>query len=135
MKKEEIIKQYGIEEYQRQLEDNKERTATWSRNNIKKVEEAKRERMNKGGKYYQNILKYNRSGIQKSRRKIRNRDARRWKKYKGNWLTETEIHHCWIPGTAQYNGIALVDKMEHQHRIINPIEILEGIIILMEAEI
>lgn len=33
---------------------------------------------------------------------------------------------------AKYNGIALVDTQEHQHGIINPIQILEGEITLME---
>ena len=41
-----------------------------------------------------------------------------------------------IPGTADYRGAALVEPIQHQYGIIDPIVILEGeITLLTEAEI
>ena len=102
----------------------------WRENNPEKIDQYAKE-SRKDGKYYAKRLMYEKTGLQKEKRKIRHNHSRKWQKYKGNWLTETEIHHEWIHETADYNGIAIVDKSEHRHNIINPIEILEGNITLM----
>ena len=86
----------------------------------------------KGGKYYEKRLIYQQSGLQREKNKIRAKHSTHWRKYKGNWLTETQIHHEWIPETADYRGIALVEKDQHLHGFIDVIQILEGEITLFE---
>jgi hypothetical protein len=39
-----------------------------------------------------------------------------------------ELHHQWIPETADYTGLALVEAKPHKHGIIDVIQILEGAI-------
>jgi len=98
----------------------------------KRIKEISMNQSRKGGKYYEHMLQYERIGLRRERKIVRNRHRLRWNKHKGNWFTETEIHHEWLEGTANYRGIAIVDKTEHQHGIINPIEILEGTVGLIE---
>ena len=48
----------------------------------------------------------------------------------------TQLHHEWIPGTADYRGTALVEADSHMHGFIDVIQILEGeITLLTEAAI
>ena len=90
----------------------------------------------KGGKYYEKKLKYNRTGLRAERHKIRTIHAHNWKPYKDIIAPNSQIHHSWQPGTAEYSGVALVEKDAHQHGIIDVIEILEGAItVFIEKEL
>ena len=110
-------------------EESNIRSKGWYKGNPEKVEE-NRKKQRKGGIYYEKKLRADQTGLRGERNRIRKKHAKRWRKYKGNWLTETQIHHEWIEGTAEYQGIAIVDKMEHQYGIINPIVILEGVVVI-----
>jgi hypothetical protein len=104
---------------------------TWRDNNPTKTEAKDHERNRKGGKYYKNKLEYLKTGLPGERHKIRIKHAKRWKAYKKIIAPNSQIHHEWIPGTAKYKGIALVETEQHQHGIIKVIKILNGRITLM----
>ena len=90
----------------------------------------------KGGRYYNHHLEYNRTGLRGERQKVRKNHAALYRLFKQIIAPESQIHHEWIPGTADYRGVALVEKDKHLHGIIDPIVILEGkITLLTEAEI
>ena len=57
-----------------------------------------------------------------------------WRKYKNIIAPESQIHHEWIPGTANYRGVALVEADQHMHGIVDVIEILEGKITLLTED-
>jgi hypothetical protein len=77
----------------------------------------------KGGKYYEKYLRYNRTGLQGARQRVRIFHCSVIAKYRrflgsGN----CEIHHDWIPGTPRYNYLALVEKGEHYNKnFSNPV--------------
>ena len=104
----------------------------WKKSNLEKDKAKKdRERVlryTKGGDKYEENCEYRRTGIQGERNKIRRRDRRTWQPFKNFIALDTEVHHAWIKGTANYNGVAIVDKSEHG--IINPILILENSILI-----
>lgn len=104
----------------------KEYKREWNQTHSEAIKQSHHKRNRKDGKYYQKGLEYERKGLRRQKNLVRHKHSKRWRKYKGNWLTETELHHEWIEGTAKYNGVAIVDKSEHQYGIINPIEILSG---------
>lgn len=91
-----------------------------------------------GGKWHEVHAKYNilyrSSGIPREKYTIRRRHERRWGKYKRIIAFETQIHHEWIPNTSQYRGVALVEKNQHQHGIIDVIQIINGEITLFTEE-
>jgi len=116
----------------------------WRRNNPEKVKaNVKRQnlRLNpeinrKGGKYYEKHLKSHKTGLQGEKEIIRRIGRAHWGKYKKIIAPQSEIHHEWIPNTANYNGIALVEAQQHRYGIIDPIVILEGSIsIFSEARL
>ena len=95
-----------------------------------------REHSNKGGKHYEKKLVYKRTGIQGGKNIVRNKHGTLWREYKNIIALESQIHHEWIPGTADYCGVALVEANQHMHGFVDVIEILEGnITLLTEAEI
>ena len=93
----------------------------------------KRERR-KGGKDYEARQKYETTGLQGRKKKIRMKHAKKWRRYKQIVAPESQCHHEWISGTSQYRGVALVEKDQHIHGMINVIRILEGKITLFTEE-
>ena len=136
MNKEEFIERYGEEKYEEHIEatmqwqrDNPELTRT----NSKKGNE---KRYRKDGEFYEKGLYYQTNGLPHEKRLIRLTHAQRWRSFKQIIAPESQIHHEWIPGTANYRGVAIVEKDQHMHGYIDVIQILEGeITMLTEAEI
>ena len=147
MKKEETIRRYGIEAYTKQLEQMQayqkkhqdEIKAYRKKQREKEPEKAittNHESHRKGGKYYEHALEYNSTGIQGERNKIRLKHRGQWRPYKQLIAPDSQIHHEWVPNTAEYTGVALVEADAHQYGIVDVIEILDGkITLLTEAEI
>ena len=136
MNTEERIKRYGLAAHNK----HKQQTNTWHRNwrkeNPKKLKVNNHELSRKGGKYYNTKLKWRQKGIQHKKYLIRTKHAHRYQRFKKIIAPESQIHHEWIPNTANYRGIALVETDQHMHGFIDVIEILEGeITLLTEAEI
>ena len=145
MKKEEFIKQYGETAYEKRLEQtrrwnerNSEKVATqnaaWREANPEKIEAIRQEQARKGGKYYEKRLEYNRTGLRGKRNKIRVKHGTEYRPYKKIIAPKSVLHHQWIPGTAKYHGVALVEKDPHQYGIIDVIKILDGKITLLTEE-
>ena len=136
MKKEETIRRHGIGEYEKRLNQNRK----W---NDKHPEERKASHMNsnpqsnrKGGKYYEKTLGSKRTGLPGKKNRIRTKHGHLYCLFKRIIAPESQIHHQWIPGTADYTGIALVEKDAHMQGFVDVIRILEGeITLLTEAEI
>ncbi len=136
MDKEEFILRYGKETYEKLLEENRERVRTWKINNPERVEASQHECNRKGGKHYEKILENSRTGLRHERNLIRSKDRNKWRQYKQIIAPESQCHHEWDPGTANYAGVALVEADQHRHGIIDVIKILEGEITLFtEKEI
>lgn len=111
------------------------RSMKWQKANPDKVKVSKEKHNRKGGEYYEKRLEYNRTGLQGERRDIRNKHAKLYLVIK-QATPNSVLHHEWLPGTAKYRGVALVDKEAHQNGIIEVIKILEGeITLLSEKEI
>jgi len=118
------------EKYSEQI---KERFNNWYISNPQKNEERQHERR-KGGRLYNKKLNYNKTGIQKVKLKIRHNHGRQYKPYKAIIAPESQIHHEWVPNTADYRGVALVEANAHQYGIIDVIQILDGKITLLTEE-
>ena len=117
-------------------EEKKANDKEWCENNPDKVVAHNRERCRKGGRHYENNLKREHRGLRGERNRVRRKHARFYQPYKQIIAPTSQLHHEWIPGTADYRGAALVEPIQHQYGIINPIVILEGeITLLIEAEI
>ena len=141
MKKEEIIKKYGEENYKNRLlqgqewaRTHPEESSRWGETHPETVKASGRKRCRKGGKYYERKIKYNSTGIQGQRNHIRRAHRKKWQLFKQIIAPESQMHHEWIPGTSEYRGTALVEKDQHQHGIIKVIKILEGEITLLTEE-
>jgi hypothetical protein len=126
MKKEEFIKRRGDVAYSRRLKQQRQ----WKLENSEKVKVCDFVRSRKVGKYYLKRLRYEHSGLRGERNKIRANHSHKWQQYKKIIAPDSQIHHEWIPGTAKYQGVALVEKDQHQHGIIDIIQILDGEITL-----
>ena len=162
MKKVEIIERHSEEEYARQMqlnsewhrvhpqemqqyrdkwntanpEKNRQSQQDWAERNPEKVKQLYRDQSCKGGKGYEHMLEYQRTGLRGERSKVRSKHRWKWLPYKQIIAPESQIHHEWIPETANYRGVALVEKDQHMHGIIDVIHILEGeITLLTEVEI
>ena len=111
----------------------KESNQKWAAANQGKVKAISQEQSRKGGKYYRKQLEYQHTGLQGERNRIR---CKHWGIYRGisQATPNSQIHHEWIPGTAKYRGVALVDKEAHQNGIIKVIKLLEGEITLFTEE-
>ena len=136
MKKEEVIRRYGAEEYERRLEQNRK----WNDEHPKeqKVSHAKNDhqRNRKGGKYYEKIQSYKRVGVPGKKNRIRTKHGHLYCPFKCIIAPNSQIHHEWIPGTANFRGVALVEAYSHRQGFIDVIQILEGEITLFtETEI
>lgn len=102
-----------------------------SRKDPEKVKEKGRQVSRKGGKYYEKKQKYKQTGIPGERERIRMRHGYYWREYKNFVAPNSELHHQWVPNTAEYTGLALVEKDAHRHGDIDVIQIIEGEITLL----
>jgi hypothetical protein len=130
----------GRNRQQRWVERNREQSRENSKKQREKypekVKAKNREMDRKGGKYYERKLEYDRRGLRKLRRRVRQKHAKQWRKYKDIIAPDSQIHHEWIDNTAEYRGIALVEATPHQYGVIDVIIILDGkITLLTEAKI
>ena len=108
----------------------------WRRNHPEKAIEHGRQLSRKGGKFDEKKQKYKQTGIPGERERIRMRDRHKWRQYKKIIAPDSQLHHQWIPETAKYIGLALVEKDLHIYGFIDVIEILSGKITLFtEKEI
>ena len=131
-----FIQKYGEKEYQKYLERNNEACRKWREVNHEQVEMNGKEQNCKGGKYYEKTKEYNRTGLRRERNIIRGKHQRKWKLYKDFIAPDSQLHHQWLPETADYRGVALVEANQHMRGIIDVIQILEGEITLFtEAEV
>lgn len=90
----------------------------------------------KEGEHYEQRRKYDQNGLRHKRNLVRGRHRFYYHKYKQIIAPDSVLHHEWIPGTADYRGVALVEKDPHRYGFIDVIQILEGeITLLTEAEI
>ena len=136
MNKAEYIKKYGEEKYVKQ----QEQTGIWQTSHPVRIQAASRrqnqKRNRKEGEDYEKAITYQMNGLPHEKRLIRLIHAQRWRPYKQIIAPGSIIHHEWIPGTADYTGVALVETDQHAHGFIDVIQILEGEITLFtEAEI
>ena len=107
----------------------------WRAANPEKVKVNNQEWGRKGGKRYEEHLEYEHTGLQGERNKVRNKHWYQYRAIKES-TPNSVFHHEWIPGTAKYRGVALVDKEMHRRGIIKVIKLLEGQITLFtEKEI
>lgn len=109
----------------------------WNRKNPEKIKAKGRKISRKGGKYYDKKRIYKQTGISGERERVRMRDAYYWRPYKRIIAPDSQLHHNWSsPDSAEYTGLALVEKDAHMHGIIDVIQILKGeITIFTEKEI
>ena len=132
MNKEEFIRRRGEAAYEKMEQQNR----GWRTANPGKVIAHNQEGNRKGGKYYERHLVDNRTGLQGERKKIRTKHAKQYHPFKNIMALNSQIHHEWIPGTAKYRGVALVETRPHRYGIIDVIKVLEGkITLLTEKEI
>lgn len=130
MKKQEMIDRYGEEWYnehrlepaKKWVREHREEHAEYNR---KYRQEHREEKIKYQKKYWG--AKADPDSIPHKRQLIRARDNRRYNPIRQFWShLKTDIHHEWIPDTADYMFIALVERSKHQYGIIDPICILEG---------
>ena len=100
----------------------------------KEVNASNREISCKGGKYYDKHLIYEHTGLRGERNKIRMKHADKYRQYKMIIAPDSQLHHEWIPATAEYRGVALVEADQHMHGFVYVIEILDGKITLLTEE-
>ena len=146
-KKAEFIRRYGEaawekvcqqsrEWYRTHPEEVKERGQLWRLNHPDGVKARNHESHRKGGKYYEHHRVYNSTGLQGERNRIRRKHAKHYQHFKHIIAPDSQLHHEWYPETANYRGVALVEKEPHQYGFIDVIQILEGeITLLTEGEI
>ena len=131
-KKAEFIKKYGEDAYEKQQEE----TRNWQRTHPEQFRAIHKNTYHKGGKYYEETLRKNRTGVRGKRGNMRSKHGRIYRPYKRIIAPNSVLHHEWILGTANYRGVALVEKEPHQYGYIDVIQILEGEITLFtEPEI
>lgn len=124
-------KQRSRERYYTDLEKSREYYRGYNRNHPEKVREQGRQVSRKGGKYYEKKLIYKQTGIAGERERVRMRHGYYWRPFKKIIAPRSVLHHEWIPGTAQYRGLALVERDAHRYGKINVIRILSGEITLL----
>lgn len=121
MEKKEMISRRGQEAYEKMQQQGRD----WVLTHPKEVKVRQHERDRKGGKYYGLRIKYNSTGLPHDRNLVRWRHANRYRQYKQLIAPESQIHHQWAPGTADYTGVALVEADLAYTRAENEAEIRE----------
>jgi len=145
MKKDDCIKKYGIAEWERRLQQTRDwkvlhreevnaKILEWCKNNQVKIKTRQEEANRKGGKYYAEKLEYKRTGVQSGRNVIRSKHGKQYRPYKQIIAPDSVLHHEWIPRTADFRGVALVEVDQHLHGFVDVIQILEGEITLLTEE-
>jgi len=127
MNKEESLAKYGEGAYKKHLAQRRQ----WDLEHPEKANARSRKRNRRDGALYAQTRKYQTSGVQNKRNKIRSRHRCKWRGYKRIIAPESQIHHEWVSGTSHYRGVALVEADQHMHGIIDVIEILGGEITLL----
>lgn len=127
MNKEEFISRYGEEGYEKMLEQ----TRVWQKEHPEELKLRSQKQCRKDGEYYDKKVEYNRTGLQGERNKIRKKHAYQYRSFKMIIAPDSQLHHEWIQKTAEYRGVALVEKDPHQYGIIDVIQILDGNITLL----
>ena len=148
MNGEEYIKKYGEEAYEKKLQQSRDWQETHPEkvkehhqkhnpnHNLKNNPKTSQEISRKGGKYYEKHKLRHKEGLSGEKEKVRGKHQRIWTPYKKIIAPDSELHHQWQAGTANYDGVALVEKQQHQHGYIDVVQILEGEITLFtEAEV
>ena len=95
---------------------------------------ASHEQARKGGKYYEKHKLAQKMGIPGEKNVIRSKHRTKYRPYKRIIAPDSVLHHQWRPESAEYDGVALVEKDPHQYGFIKVIEILEGEITLLTEE-
>ena len=152
MGKKEFIERYGVAAYEKKQQQNqdwykahqdwykahaeeaRERNQLWRQNNPDKVKASRQEEGRKSGRYYDRHCKYRATGLPHERNLVRAKHGKRYRPYKKIIAPDSVLHHEWLPNTANYQGVALVEKDQHQHGFIDVIQILEGEITLLTEE-
>lgn len=130
MKKKEFKERYGKAAYEKM----RARTGERFKANPEKAEEHNHEINRKGGKFYERTLENNRTGLRGERNKIRSKHGQKYRPYKDIIAPDSQIHHQWVPGTSDYDGVALVEKDQHMRGFVDVIRILEGDITVFTEE-
>ena len=123
----------GHERYKVHKEEIKARVKKWKEEHPEKVEASAQERR-RGGRHYDKTLIYSQTGLRHERNLIRKKHEYKWRRFKRLIAPGSHIHHEWIPGTAKYRGIGLVEKDQHMHGFVDVIKILDGKITLLTEE-
>ncbi|MBE9594622.1 MAG: hypothetical protein IMF19_14215 [Proteobacteria bacterium] len=124
--KADYIAKYGETAYQQKLVCDGE----WRESNCDKIKAERDGRYRKGGKHYADIVAYFSKGLPRERKKVRSKHQRIWRPYKLIVAPDSQLHHQWQPGSAGYDGVALVEKDQHMHGFVDVLRILEGEITL-----
>lgn len=115
-------------------EQEKARNKRYYEEHPEEVRAKSHETNRKGGRHYDKQLKKDHTGLRGKRSSIRHKHGKQYRPYKNIIAPDSQLHHQWRPETAEYDGIALVEKGQHMHGFINPIQILEGEITLFTEE-
>ena len=145
MEKDACIRRFGKVTYEKRLRQSRDwkrkyseevnaKTKGWRESNPEKVAALDHEKSRKGGKHYEHKIRYMMNGIPHEKDLVRFKHRHRYAPYKKIIAPETQIHHEWIPGTADFRGVALVEANSHQYGFIDVIQILEGEITLLTEE-
>ena len=145
MKKEKFIKRRGKATYEKLKQQSREwnaahpeqtkaRDRVWREAHPEQVKANDQERCRKGGKYYEKTRAYNMQGLRHDKNLIRGKHHRKWDPYKKLIAPDSVLHHEWLPGTADFRGVALVEADPHQYGYIDVIQILDGEITLLTEE-
>ena len=143
--KQDCIKRFGQAAFEKHRQQTREwksanseqvkiKDREWKKANPEKVKAIRLELNRNGGKYYGNKRHYTMNGIPHARELIRMSHRREWTPYKQIIAPESQLHHEWIPETADYRGVALVEANPHMHGFIDVIWILEGEITLLTED-
>lgn len=143
--KKEFIRRYGEKAWEKVCQKSREwsrdhpekvkaKSAEWLRTHPEEHAQNNRDSHRKGGKYYEHHREYNSTGLQGKRNRIRRKHAKHYQQYKKIIAPDSVLHHEWIQETANFRGVALVEKGQHQYGVIDVIQILEGEITLMTEE-
>jgi hypothetical protein len=115
-------------------EESRASVMKWREEHPEVVRASNQERGRKGGKNYEKALEYWRTGIAGEKKRIRTKHQIHYRQYKNIIAPGSQIHHEWIPGTADYRGVALVEADQHMHGIVDVIEVLDGKITIQTEE-
>lgn len=121
MKKDGFIERWGIEAYEKRLKQSHE----WRLANPERVKKHCGEQYRKGGKYYLKHLIYERTGIRGMRKRVRNKQQKRWRKYKDIIAQGSQLYYLWVADTVECKCVALVETDQYQYPFKDAIHIQE----------